>query len=322
MTASSFIRRMATLALACGMLVAAAAQAQQFPDRPVRIIVPYAAGSTIDTLVRILGQQVSARLGQPVVIENRPGASGEIGTAAAAQAKGDGYTLLATSSNGFITQLSGMSKVDARTAFQPVAVIGSAHWVLATGATSSYETLQQLVDFARSNPGKLNYASLGGGVPQLLGDMLASSQNISIVPVSYKSTMDAQVDVLAGRVGLWITPMASAMPMYKSGKMRILAVSGDARTDLLKDVPTLTEAGYRMLDVDSIFYILAPTGTPKAAVDRLNMEFNKAQDDKAVKDTLALQGMFAGGGKPDEVANTVHTDFTKWSRIVKPAPAK
>lgn len=299
-----------------------AAGAQVYPDRPVQLVAGYGAGSAIDSVARAVAQHMGTTLGHPVIVNNKPGAAGDIGTGFVAQAKADGYTILITSTSGFITQLAGASKYDVHKQLVPVAISGRAPWVLAVSGSSPFRSVKDVVDFARRNPGKIDYASIGGGMPQYLGELLASTENIEIVQVAYKTTADALPDVMAGRVAMLFTPMISAVSLHKSGKIRVLGVGGENRPEVLKDAPTMKEAGYPPLGAESTYYFFAPTGTPAAVVQKLNAAVNAALTDPAVRETLAAQGVLPQGGSIDETQQAVVREFAQWSKIVKPAPAK
>jgi len=316
MKISQFIPQ--ALVMSVTLLTAASnAWSQAYPDRPIKLIVGYGAGSAIDSVARAVTQHMTGTLGQPIVVENRPGAAGDIGTIAAAQGKPDGYTILITSTSGFITELAGASKVELQKTFTPVSISGRAPWVLAVSATSPHQSVKDVVEFARKNPGKLDYVTVGGGMPQFLGEILAKSENLQIVPVPYKSTADALPDVMAGRVALWITPMVSAVAMHKGGKVRVLGVGGDARPEILKDVPTMKEQGFPAIDTSSTYYFFAPAGTPVPILQRLNHAVNEALTDSGVKESLGMQGVLPIGGSIGEMGQLMTAEFDRWSRVVK-----
>jgi len=305
------------VAVLAALGVCGSASGQTYPDRPIKLIVGYGAGSAIDSVARAVSQNMTARLGQPVVIENRPGAAGDLGTGVVAQAKPDGYTLLITSTSGFITELAGASKYEVRKGLVPIAISGKAPWVLAVAGNSPYRSIKDIVDFARKNPGKLDYASIGGGMPQFLGELLAKGENIDIVQVPYKTTADALPDVMAGRVAMLFTPMISAIALHKSGKIRVVGVGGDQRPDVLNDAPTMKEAGYAPLSAESTYYFFAPAGTSPAIVQRLNAAVNAALGDPSVKDTLTGLGVLPLGGSIDDTTQLVNAEFDRWAKVVK-----
>ena len=306
--------------LAFGSLVAlSGAFAQQYPDHPIKLVVGFGAGSAIDSVARPVAEFMAQTLKQPIVLENKPGASGDIATTTVAQAKADGYTILVASTSNFILELAGAAKFEVQKALTPISVAGSAPWVMAVVATSPFLTLKDVVDFARKNPGKLDYATVGGGTPEFLGAILAKNENLDIVPVPYKTTADALPDVLAGRVALWITPMISAVQVHKGAKIRILAVGGDTRSELIKDVPTMKESGYPALDVSSVYYFFAPAGTPASIVQQLNAAAVTALASPAVIQRLAQQGATAQSASVEDTGKKVAGEFARWSMVVKPA---
>jgi tripartite-type tricarboxylate transporter receptor subunit TctC len=302
------------------MSLSVAAFAQSWPDRPVSLVVGSSAGSSIDFVARTFSHYLAARLGQPVVVENRPGANGEIGTAYVARAKPDGYTLLLMPNNSFLVQLAGNSKVDIAKDFAPISIAGRSPWVLSVNASSPLRSIKDVVEFGRREPGKLSYASIGGGIPDLMGKSLAKSAGIDILPVPYKSTSDAKADVLTGRVTLWFTALATALSAHEAGQVHVLAVSGDTPPESLKSVPTMKQEGYAALDVESGYFFLAPAGTPASVVARLNREVTSAQSDQGVLDRLKSQGVFPRTGSVDDTARAIRTELASWGKFIKPTP--
>lgn len=316
------IYRLVRMYAAVVLFAAFDALAQSYPVRPITIVVPYGPGSGIDIIAREIAQQLTASLGQSVIIENRAGASGKIGQDFAALAKPDGYTLLITSSSGIVTQITAPPRSNLQKDFDAVALTGTVPYVLGVPNDFPAKSLKELVEGARKRPGEYNYSSIGGGLPQFLGEMLKSTASVNIVAVPYKSTTDAQVDMLAGRVHVWFTTLASAVPVVKDGRVRILGVTGAQRNSLLPEVPTMAEAGYPDLDMDASFYILLPAGVPQAILNRLSADILHAQDSKAVKDRFAFQGIVSRTGSPVETRRALNNEFDKMNKIIKALSAK
>jgi len=261
---------------ALGLSVGSVASAQTWPAQPIRIIVGFGPGSGIDIIARELGNAISGPLKQSVVIENRAGAAGQIATDFAASTKPDGYTVLIVSSSGILNQIINAPKVDLQKDFDVLVHAGRLPYVMAVPASLGPTSIQEFITFARQRPGNINYASIEGGLPQYLGELLKANGKIDITGVPYKSTTDAQVDVLAGRVQVLFTTLASAIPLAKNDRARIVGVTGERRNANLPNVPTMSEAGAPYLDLDASFYLLVPAGTPRPVIARLNEELVKA----------------------------------------------
>jgi tripartite-type tricarboxylate transporter receptor subunit TctC len=293
---------------------------ETYPDRPITLIVGSSAGSSIDFVARTYSQYLAEHLGQPVIVQNRPGANGEIATSVAARSKPDGYSLLIMGNNNLIQQEVGRSQYNVLKDFSPISLSGRAPWVLSVSATSPFHSIKDVVDYAHKEPGKLTYVSIGGGsIPEFLGEALARSGNLRLLPVPYSSTSDAKTDVLTGRVTLWFTSLATVLAMQKSGQMRALGVAGESPPNEMKNVPTMKQAGYESLDVESLYFFLAPAGTSLAIVNRLNREINNAQKDQTVIKRLGLQGVFPSGGDVNETTQAIRNDISRWDKAIKAA---
>jgi tripartite-type tricarboxylate transporter receptor subunit TctC len=259
-----------------GLLAAGSACAQNFPSRPISFIVPYGPGSGNDIIARLIAQKIGDGMGQPLVVENRSGAAGAIGTELTARAAPDGHTIVIASTsqtiNPYVTKVS----YDLLKDFAPVIAPATQPYVLAVPAASPAKTIKELVALCKANPGKYNYAGTYASASHFMGEMLKSAGSIDIALVSYKSTSDAVTDVISNRIGIWFTTMATGAPLAKSGKIRIIGVSGKERSAALPDAPTMAEAGFPVLDVGVNFYILAPAKTPPAVVTALNQHIGKA----------------------------------------------
>jgi len=298
------------------------AAAQSFPNRPVTMIVPFAAGTGIDIVTRILGQKMSEDVGQPVIIKNMPGASGNIGADAAAASTPDGYTLGIVANSLFINQYTQKNHRDPINDYAPVSPLGALPYLVAVPLSFPAKSIRDVVALAKAKPGEINFTGLPGSLSHFMGVMLKSAGNIDIQMVSYKSTTDAIPDVLSGRVPLWLTPMPSGLPFVTSGKMRGLAVSGDRRTPLAPDLPTLKEAGFPGMDISAVLYIVAPRGTPVAVINKLNADIGRAQNSKDVQDKFLAQGLVVEKGSPSDLLESMRVEQAKWAVIIKESGMK
>jgi tripartite-type tricarboxylate transporter receptor subunit TctC len=291
--------------------------AQDFPTKPITIVVPFGPGTTNDIIARQLAQDMTGTLGQSVIVENRAGATGNIAIDFVAKSRPDGYTLVIASMSNILNQVTGNASSDLTKDFTPVAFSGRTPYSLLVPNELPAKTVAELVDLARQQPGKLNYAGFVGGVPQFLGEMLNRAAKINTVMVPYKSTPDALVDLLANRIQLWFTPVASGIPVHNAKQARMLAVTGDTRARVLPDVPTFKEAGYPDLTVDVVYFLLAAKGTPQPVVDKLSGAIGKALENPKVNDALLAQGIEEKRGTPPEVAAYLAGEVRRWADIVK-----
>lgn len=305
------------LALSSAMLVSAASLAQGYPARPVTFLVPFGPGSGNDIIARIVAQKVTENWTQPVVVENRPGASGGIAMEVTARAAPDGHTAVIASTSHIVNQFVSKVRYDMVKDFAPVSLTGALPYVVAVTHNSPAKSMNDLVALAKSRPGKLNYAAVPGGVPHFMGEMLKSARGIDVVMIPYKSTTDAEVDVIAGRVEIWFTTLASALPQAKGGKVRVLGISGDKRAATLPDVPTMTESGLPSVDVIVGFYFLTPAATPRANVTALNREIVKAIDTRDVRERFAAAGVEAKSSSVEELDALLKSEVARWSKIIK-----
>jgi tripartite-type tricarboxylate transporter receptor subunit TctC len=320
MRATIWTRR-ATVAAALAGIAAAAlplpASAQDFPSKPITIVVPFGPGTANDIIARQLAQDMQVTLGQSVVVENRPGATGNIAIEYTAKSKPDGYTMVIASMSNIINQATGNTTTDLTKDFAAVAFAGKTPYSLLVPNAMPARTVAELVELARKQPGKLNYAGFVGGVPQYLGEMLNRAAKITTVMVPYKSTTDALTDLLGDRIQLWFTPVASGIPVHNQKQARMIAVTGEARSAVLPDIPTFKEAGYPDMTVDVAYFLLAAKGTPPAAVDKLSAAIAKALQNPKVKEALAPQGIEEKRGTPAEVGAYLTAELKRWGDIVK-----
>jgi tripartite-type tricarboxylate transporter receptor subunit TctC len=306
----------AMLGIATGALQGPAG-AQDFPSKPITIVVPFGPGTTNDIIARQLAQDMTGTLGQSVIVENRAGATGNIAIDLVAKSRPDGYTLVIASMSNILNQVTGNASSDLMKDFAPVAFSGRTPYSLLVPNELPAKTVAELVDLARQQPGKLNYAGFVGGVPQFLGEMLNRAAKINTVMVPYKSTPDALVDLLANRIQLWFTPVASGIPVQSAKQARMLAVTGDTRARVLPDIPTFREAGFPDLTVDVVYFLLAAKGTPQPVVDKLSTAIGKALENPKVNDALLAQGIEEKRGTPPEVGAYLAGEVRRWGDIVK-----
>jgi tripartite-type tricarboxylate transporter receptor subunit TctC len=325
MQVTKWSRRAAVTGAMAGIAAAAMpapAGAQDFPSKPITIVVPFGPGTTNDIIARQLGQDMMATLGQSVIVDNRAGATGNIATDLVAKSRPDGYTLLIASMSNILNQVTGNANSNLMKDFTPVAFSGKGLYSMFVPNELPVKNVADLVELARQQPGKLNYAGYVGGVPQFLGEMLNRAAKISMVMVPYKSTTDALTDLLGNRIQVWFTPVPSGIPVQSAKQARMIAVTGDTRASVLPDIPTFKEAGYPDLTVEVAYFLLAAKGTPKPVVDKLYGAIDKALQNPKVKEALFAQGIEDKRGTPDEVGAYLAGEVSRWSDIVKlSAPA-
>jgi tripartite-type tricarboxylate transporter receptor subunit TctC len=280
-------------------------------------VVPFGPGSGNDVIARIVAQKVTENWSQPVVVENRPGASGGIAMEVTAKAPPDGHNVVIASTSHIVNQFVSKVRYDIVKDFAPVSLTGALPYVLAVTQSSPAKSMNELVTLAKSRPGKMNYAAVPGGVPHFMGEMLKSARALDIVMIPYKSTTDAEVDVISGRVEIWFTTLASALPQAKGNKVRVLGVSGDKRAVTLPDVPTMAESGLPSVDVIVGFYFLTAAATPKSNVTALNREIVKAIDTRDVKDRFAAAGVEPKSSSVDEIDALLKSEVARWGKIIK-----
>jgi tripartite-type tricarboxylate transporter receptor subunit TctC len=303
--------------LACASALAAA-QAPAYPNRPVKIIVAFTAGGTTDIMARTLAQRLSERYRQPFVVENRPGAGGNIGTEAAVRAPADGYTLIVNSVGPMAVNptLYRSLPYDPLADLVPVAQISDVPNVLVVHPSLGVKSVQQLVAHAKANPGKLNYASTGIGTSShLSGSMLASRAGFEATHVPYKGA-EALKDLLAGRIQFMFATIPSVIAHIKAGNVLALAVSSAARSRSMPDVPTVAESGFPGFEAGSWFGLFAPKGTPASIVAELNRETNAFIAERQVQARMIEEGADPAGGTPEQFAAFVRREYEKWRAVV------
>jgi tripartite-type tricarboxylate transporter receptor subunit TctC len=292
-----------------------------WPTKPIKIIVPFTPGTGIDVLARTLGQKLSERLGQPVVVDNKPGASGNIGTGGVATSAPDGYTLLMTV-NTFVINPSLYKSVpyDPVKSFVPVAPAAVGALTFTVHPSFPAKTLAEAVKLFKANPGKYTYASPGSGTPQHLAmELFKLNTGTDLLHVPYKGSAGAITDLLGGEVQVMVLPVHSALTHAKAGRIRMLAVAQDKRAPIAPDVPTFAEQGVANSNVDLWYGLMAPTGTPAAVVDKLNGEVNAILAMPDVREALDKQGMIPTPGKPEALGMLVKNDFARWAEVIRRA---
>jgi tripartite-type tricarboxylate transporter receptor subunit TctC len=309
---------------ALASLVALSALAQDYPSKPVRIIVPFAAGGPADIYARFLAQRLQEALGQPFVVDDRPGGGSVIGTDAVAKSAADGYTLLLMSNTHTVNESLMPNKPYALLRdFVPVAAINYSDLVLVVNPSVPVGNVAELLALAKSKPGKLNYASSGPGTPyHMAGELFKAMANVDIVHIPYKGSSQARTDVLGGQVDMMFDAVTTMSEFARSGKVKAIATTGKARSSVLPNVPTLSEAGVVGYEAVIWLGLMAPKGTPPEIVKRLNAEIVKIVSKPEVREEWAKQGAAAMMMNPDEFARYVNDDIVKWERIVKISGAK
>lgn len=315
---------MRSLLPALCILFAASAMAD-YPDKPIKIIVPFAAGAGTDAVARFTAQKLEEQLKQPVIVENRVGASGAIGTQFVASAAPDGYTLLFVASP-FTTVAAATPTVanyDPVKQFTPIALIAAGPLVWIANAQAPFASMREMIAFAQANPGKLAYGSAGaGGVNHLALELFKLKTGTDILHVPYKGIAPATTDLLGGSIALLTGTIPAVLPHIKGGKARALAVTGDKRSSLMPDVPTMKEAGANGTEVYNYWGLVAPAGTPSAIVNRLNAEVQKFLSHKDVQERLSNDGVDLTPGGPERLATFIANDYNGWKKLVADAKLK
>jgi tripartite-type tricarboxylate transporter receptor subunit TctC len=314
------MRRRFALALAFACATAAPLHAQNYPNKPIRLVVPFGPGGPTDVSARILAQIVQSALGQSVVIENRPGAGGALGSKSVATAEPDGYTLLIGTSAtlGVVPALMKNAGYDPVKSFAPVAKIADSTLVLVAPAAFPASSVKELVAHAKANPGKLSYASAGvGNQTQLLAELFKSKAGIDVLHVPYKSGAEMVTAILGGQVQMAFPDVSILIPLIREGKLQALAVTSAKRHPQLPDVPTMGESG--IADFIMTFWsgVVAPAGTPADIVDKLNMAIAGGLRSTAIRESLAKVGAEAAPGSPQDFADFIAAETKKWSAVAK-----
>ena len=308
---------------AAGAVACAAACAQSWPQQPIRLIVPWSPGGATDVIARTLAVPLAQSLGQPVVVDNRPGAGGNIGTAQAAREKPDGYTLIMVTSSTHAANPHLYAKLpfDPAKDFTPVAFVASVPNILVVPAASPFKTVRDVLDRARRQPGKVSYGSAGTGSSQhLAGSMFESAAGIDLLHVPYKGSGPAATDLMAGHIDLMLD--TGSLPHVQAGTLRALAVASKARLPMLPAVPTFAEAGVSGMQASAWYGVMAPAGLPKDIAARLNGEIDKLLKNPAVVRRLQEFGAEVGGGTPDDFGRFAASELKRYAEIVRRTGAR
>jgi len=306
------------------MALTGAAAAQDYPNRPVRFVVPYPPGGGTDVVARILQEPLAAELGQPIIIDNRGGAAGNLGTDIVAKSLADGYTILFTLSSHTINpKLYDKLPFDVERDFVPVSLATLVPQILVANPGVPVNSVKELIAYAKANPGKLNYASVGTGSPgHIAGELFKLKTGVDIVHIPYKGGGPAVIDTIGGQVQLLFVTMPAAWQHVKAGKLKALAVTSATRTVTAPDVPTIAESGIPDYVVDSWYGAFAPAKTPPAIVAKLNAAFAKVLANPQVRERLLAQGAEAAPSTPAEFDRRVKEELAKWEQVIKSANIK
>ena len=311
----------ASLALGAGSVAAQAA----YPNKPIRLVVPFATGGVTDTSGRLIAEHLSKRLGQQVIVDNKPGASGNIGTQMVASAEPDGYTLLLGFDGTMVINPHVFPKVgfDTLKDFAPVGKIGDAILILVSHPGVPAKNLKDVIALSKSQSGGLSYGTSGtGGTPHIAGELLKQRTGANLTHIPYKGGGQAMTDLLGGTIPLVYTAVAGAVSHVKAGKLHAVAVSSAQRAPSLPDVPTFIESGVTDFDINSWVGLLAPAKTPRAVVDKLNTELNAVLNDPVVRERLNTLGISASPGGPERFGRDMARDLSRYAEVVKAANIK
>ncbi len=313
------------MAVSAALAWHSAARAQQaYPAKPIRLILPFPPGGSTDIVARLIGQKLTESWGQPVLIENRPGAGGNIAAETAARAAPDGYTLFQVNvANAIGATLYPKLSYDLITSFAPVIQLATTPYVLLAHPTVPAKNTTELIALAKARPGQLNYASAGGGsATHLSGELLKSMAGVNIVHVPYKGTGPAVTALMSGEVDLYFATVPAALPLVEAKKLRALGVTSARRSPLMRDVPAIAEAGLKGYETSTWHGILAPAGTSPEIVVKLNAEIARVLAQPAVKERLVGQGLDPVGGTPEQFGAYLKTEISKWAVVVKASGAR
>ena len=305
--------------------IATVASAQGYPNRTIRLVVPFPAAGTTDILARAAAQKLTEAFGQSVVVDNRPGAAGNIGSDLVAKSAPDGYTLLMGTVGTHAINPSLYSKMpyDHVKDFVPVVLVAGVPNVLVVNPALPVNSVADLIKLAKDKPGQINFASSGSGTSiHLSGELFKTMAGVDITHVPYKGSSPALVDLIGGQVQIMFDNLPSALPQIKAGKLRAIAVTSLKRAPVLPDVPTISESGLPGFEASSWFGVLAPAGTPAPIVARINAEVNKWLQSAEAREKLLSQGAEAAGGSPEQFAQHIRAESEKWAKVVKASGAK
>lgn len=327
--ALSRILSLAAIVLAAGVLAPAAALAADWPTKPIRFVVPYPPGGPLDQVARLLAETLREPLGQPMIVENRPGAGGNLGADQVAKSAPDGYSIVmgAVATHAINPYLYASMPYDANRDFTPITRVATVPNVLIMNAEAAAElrigSVADLIRHARANPGRLNYASGGNGsAGHLAGELFKSMAGISMVHIPYKGAAPAQLGLLGGQTDLMFDNLASATPQIRGGKLKAFAVTTTQRSAFFPELPTIAESGLAGFDISTWFGVFGPAGMPAAIVDRLNSAFREALESGAVRDRLAGMGAEPSAMSPQAFGDFVRAEQRKYEQVVKASGAR
>ncbi len=323
---NALFRNFAAVLFACfATATAFHATGQPFPAKPVRIVVPFPPSGAADLLTRALGKKLTETWGLPVTADNRPGAGGNIGAQAVAQSTPDGYTLLMGAVTTHAVSMSLYAKLgyDLEKDLVPVSLVANVPHILVTNPSIPAKTLPELIAFLKAGGGKVNFASQGNGtLSHLEFELMKSMGGFSANHIPYKGSAPALIDLLSGTVVVLFDSIPSSLPQVRAGKLRGIAVASSQRSPVLPDLPTMSEAGLTGFSADSWFGVMAPAGTPKEIIAKLNADIVKALEVTEVKEIITRQGGFVMGSTPEQMAAQIHGDREKWGKVVRASGAK
>jgi tripartite-type tricarboxylate transporter receptor subunit TctC len=299
---------------------AAPVLAQPYPAKPIRFIIPFPPGDSLDTMSRLISPALTARLGQNIIVDNRAGAAGQLGLELGARAAPDGYTIVGGQGGNLVVQPHTYKKLpyDTLRDFAPIANSTANFLVLVTAPNVSFKTVKELIAYGKANPGKLSFASNGeGGFPHMAIEMLRTGAGFTYLHVPFKGGVQIMTELMAGRMDATILGVAAAMPFIKSNRVRLIAVTSPTRQDSFPDTPTISESGVPGYDSRGWFGYVAPAGTPPKIVVMLNQEINRAMSAPDVKEKLAALGLTVLSESPEQFAQTIKSDYEKYGKLIK-----
>lgn len=314
----------AAIAATAALALPALTLAQTFPAKPVKIVVPYPPGGTNDIVVRLLAQKLGDSMGQPFVVENKPGASGNLGAEQVARAAPDGYTLLlVTTGHSIHPSLYKNLRYNIKTDLTPVSELTRGPMLVMVTPSLPYKTVQDVIAAAKAKPGSINFGSAGNGSStHLATELLSAMAGVKMTHIPYSGSAPAMADVMAGNAQLVMDLMFSALPQVNGGKLRAIAITGAKRSPLLPNVPTVAESGVPGFETLAWNGLMAPANTPKPIIDKLNAEIHKALDAPDMKERLRAQGFEPSPGTPEQFGTLIRSETDRWARVVKTSGAK
>jgi len=317
------LRMLSSAILALGILIPGLASAQQYPSKPVRIIVPFAPGGGSDFIGRFIAQKLTERLGQQFIVDNRPGAGGNLGAELALKSPADGYTLLLIAGSYTVNPSLYKLAFDSGNDISPIIQLSQGPFVVAVHPSVPAKTLKEFMDLAKKQPDKFSYASAGqGSITHLASELFLDMAGLKVVHVPYKGTGPALNDSIAGNVQLIFGSVSTTLQHIKSGRLRGLAVTTSKRISAVPELPTVAEAGVPKYEVILWHGLVGPKGMPKAIVDRLNSEAGQILKSKAMEDLLAADGVTPAGGTPEQFQALIKSDIERWRKVVERAGIK